>query len=491
MTPASNPSSPRRRRQGTRASPARRLAHKVLLRVQREDAYAERVLDTLLARAELDPRERAFTTELVYGTLRHQALLDFYLARLATKPLRKLPPDVLVALELGAYQLLYTRVPAHSAVNESVALAAETRRSLRGVANGIMRALERQQQTGALPSPNAAFQDPLRALAVATNHPQWLLQELAAAWKWEDVVAFATANNAPPPLCLRVNPRRATAGRVAAALGDHGVSVWRPEAPLASALPQALATRAGGSVRDWPGFGEGEFSVQDFGAQLVGELTADAVHTSGAAHILDVCAAPGGKTTQLAEALDGAQRVLAVDVHPGRVRLIDSGVARLGLDAAVQTAAVDATNAQGLRQLVRDATARACVGTVLLDAPCSGLGTLRRHPELRHRSAASIDALVALQDQLLDVAAALCAPGGRLVYAVCTVTRAEGPERVRSFLARHPEFECAAPTAAALQPFLTPLDSGRALQVWPHRHGTDGFFAVTLRKCGESSPEAI
>ena len=421
-----------------------------------------------LTRAALDERDAALATELVYGTLRHERLLDFHLARLAARPLRKLPPSTLAALRLGAYQLLMTRIADHGAVHDTVTLVRRQHAYQAGFVNALLRELARQRDAGTLADPRATIADPLEALAVATSHPAWVLHRVTAELGRQEAEAFALADNETPPLALRLNPLRMDAAMLAAHFAEAGLAL-----EAVAGVPGAFTTRGAGTPARLPGFAAGAFTVQDPAAQLVGHLASPAPGS----FVVDACAAPGGKTTHLAEIMQNRGRLLAFDIHPGKTRLVAESAARLGL-SIVHAASADATDLAALRAHLGPGGGPPDM--ILVDAPCSGVGTLRRHPELRGRSEAELAGLVALQDRLLDATAAWLEPGGILIYAVCSVTPEEGPERVRAFLARTPSFRLAPPPVALLEPYLAPLDGGRVLRTWPHRHGMDGFFGARL-----------
>ncbi len=452
-------------------SRARRAAHQVLLRVARDGAYADRALDAVLERSGLQPRDRNLVTELVYGTLRSLANIDFILSTLATRPLSKMPASVLVAMRLGAYQILYMRVPARAAVNESVALVSSDHRFASGFVNAVLRKLAVMHEAGEVPQPRDSIADPLEALAVESSHPLWLLREVQRQRGAEVLAAFVAANNERPPLSLRVNVQRATREEVAKSLLDYGCEVELPER-----FPSALLVRNAGAVSELPGFLEGHFSVQDLAAQLVAVLA----EPHGAMTILDLCAAPGGKTCHLAE-LDPEGLVIAVDLHPAKTRLIAQSAERLGLTNIV-VAAADATNHEAIEDVLFDHK-REEVDLIVVDAPCSGMGTLRRNPELRSQSETAVTGLCKLQDNILDTAALLVRSGGHIVYSVCTTTDAEGNDRVKAFLERHPEMSRVDPPDH-LKHFVDTCNGyvGSCLRTWPDIHGTDGFFAARLRK---------
>ena len=423
-----------------------------------------------LGRVDLPERDRALVHELVYGTLRHAPFLDFCLANCAHKPLSKLPIPVWMALRLGAYQLLRTRIPAHTAVHESVALVVAQYGRMRGVVNAMLRQLARLQEAAQLPDPSQTLADPVEAMAVSMSHPAWLVRDVLQRRGLPATQAWLAANNEAPPVCIRVNRCRSDVGAVQTAFAEHGVEAT----PLAH-MPDMLRLGQSGYVPDLPGFATGTFCVQDPAASLVARLAAPLPGQT----VLDACAAPGGKATQLAELMGDTGRVFALDVHPGRTRLIEANARRLQL-RTVTAAALDVTDIAALDTYLVDQQA-AQVDVAMIDAPCSGLGTLRRNPELRVREAASVASLCALQAKLLDAVAHHVRPGGRLVYAVCTVTADETLEQIKRFLRRWPEFTVQAPPAE-LAPFCHGTAIGPAVQTWTDVHATDSFFAVALER---------
>jgi 16S rRNA (cytosine967-C5)-methyltransferase len=282
---------------------------------------------------------------------------------------------------------------------------------------------------------------------------------------FEAATAWVQANNETAPLAVRVQSRRSNRDAVAAALRARGLEVTpHPD------LSQNLSVRRSGKVTNLPGFQNGDFTVQDPAATLVG-LFAD---PQPGQLVLDTCAAPGGKATHLAELMGETGTVVAMDVHPGKARLVAAAAQRLHLTNIVP-AVGDATDFAALQAALKTATAgrRLHADIVVVDAPCSGMGTLRRNPELRRGGPERVVALAALQAQILANAAQCVAPGGHLVYAVCTVTPEEGPEQVAAFGAAHPEF-CLVPPPAKLAPFA----EGNILRTWTHRHAMDSFFCA-------------
>lgn len=432
---------------------ARDVARAVLARVDDGGAYATLALDGELQRAGLDERDRRLAAELVYGTLRHRPRLERALG--AHADLSRSPPPVRHALLIAAYQLLMLRIPAHAAVDDAVGVVrARHGAKLAGFVNAVLRKVA---TAGEPPLPA----EPRARLATEFSLPPWILDEMAAQLPPEELAPAAAALAEPATLWIRVNPTRATPAEVAARLTEEGATVESAPSPLAA----ALAVRGLGDPAASPSFRAGLWTVQDLAAQLVGALAAPAA----GARILDACAGVGGKSTHLAELAPGA-RIDAVDQAAGKLDLLRRTAARLGLGGLHPVAATFDAGTPGLAP---------AYDLVVLDAPCSGLGVIRRHPEAKARlSPRDVATLAATQATLLDAAAARVAPGGTLVYAVCTFTRAEGPAQLAAFLARHPDFTVA-PPPPALARF---ADASGALRTWPHRGGADGFFIVRLSR---------
>ncbi len=451
-------------------APARRAAFDILRAVNagRDD------LPTLLAaaRAHLDdPRDRALVAELTAGTLRWRGALDHLVARYSRRPLAKLDPPVLDALRLGAYQLLHLdRIPARAAVNETVELVKGARHdSAAGLVNAVLRAIDRDRgRLGLPPDPGSAGTRAaqLDHLSVTLSHPRWLVERWLDRFGYETARAWATFNNGHAPLTLRANPLVMTRDALRAALEVEGVHaeptrhaseglIVRSGAPLGSALAAS-----------------GAFFPQDEASQLVGSLAAAAAGP----RMLDVCAAPGGKTLALAAAAPEPGLVVAMDVRPRRLELLR----RTKLLAEAR--AVRLVRADALVPLPFGAV----FDLVLVDAPCSGLGTIRRDPEIRWRRAPEdLAGFAAAQRRMLDNAANAVRPGGRLVYATCSSEPEENDEVVDRLLAERPDLEAVDPRA--LRPDLSAalaaaLDPDGRLRTCPSRHDLEAFFAAMLVK---------
>jgi 16S rRNA (cytosine967-C5)-methyltransferase len=444
----------------------RQLAFDILNRVE-AGAFSDLALDAVLVRErEMDPRDRGLLTELVYGVLRQRGALDFVLARFCSQPLAKVEPKVLNLLRLGAYQLLFLdRVPAPAAVDETVETARRAGLArATGFINGILRSLLRAPDGKALPDPAS---DPLSYLEHALSLPDWLASRWLAELGREEAFALADALRRSAPLTLRVNTLRIGREAFLAELARTGF-----EAAPTSFAPEGVIV-AGRGAKGLPGADEGWFQVQDEASMLIPHLLAPLAGE----RILDACAAPGGKTTEIAALTAGRARILALDIHPKRVALITAGARRL--------------HCPGIETRCWDLTAPpeflppGSFDRVLVDAPCSGLGVLRRNPETRwRRTEPEIRQMSTLQQTLLDNVAGLVRPGGILLYSLCTLSPEETEGVVAAFLAGHPEF-----VRDDLRPFFPQwselFDGQGAFRTLPHRHGgMDAFFAVRFRRQG-------
>jgi len=421
---------------------ARRLARDALVRVE-EGAYSHVLLPRLLRSSNLSDRDRAFATDLVYGTLRAQRRLDERIGAHGRRPMASLDPPVRAALRLGAYQL-ERGVPEHAAVGETVGLV---RLEARGYVNAVLRAL-----AAARPWPEPVSE------AVALSYPDWIVDRLRTDLGDADARAALEASNAVPAVALRPNRLRTDAAALRAELGDAGIEV-----AAGALVPDATVTKGTGDPAVLAAVAEGRATPQDQASQAV----AGYVGAEPGERVLDVAAAPGGKATALAErvGLDGS--VVALDVHPGRLGLVRTAADRLGLSR------VTVIVADGRALPVEPAS----IDRVLVDAPCTGLGVLRRRPEARWRVAeASIEVLAELQLELLVEAAAAVRPGGTLVYSVCTLTDAETRGVAAAARARLGHFEVLAPPGPPWRPW------GDGALVLPQDAGTDGMFVLGLRR---------
>ncbi len=415
------------------------------------DAYLNVVLDTMLDEQPLaDARDAGLVTELCYGATRRQLTLDAVLSRFADRGLDAIEDRVLAALRLGIYQLFFTRIPRHAAVGETIdALKAVGVERAAGFVNAILR---KAAALSELPKPEG---DEVSQLVFETSHPAWLVKRWQRQFGPERARAMLHADNEAPALVVRTNTTRRDRDALLAELQEAGVEVR-----ATTLSPLGLVFASPGKVEELYGYAEGLWQVQDEAAQLVtvfAQLPANA-------RVLDLCAAPGGKACHLAQ----TNEVVAVDVHANKLPKIEREAKRLGLTLQLQQA--DAT--RPLPEALGEFDA------VVIDAPCAGLGTLRRHPELRYRrQEQDIAALAHVQREILEQGAQALKPGGLLVYAVCSTDALEGPDQVELFLRSHPEFTTEPPAGLAH----LPTWQGH-LRTLPGPEGLDGFFAARLRK---------
>ena len=439
-----------------RAPNARDAALQVLMRCRTAGAWADAALGAQLRRDGLTGPEASLCSRLVYGVMQNQLLLDFYLNAFCSQKVEHLQPPLAEILRLGAYQLLFLdKIPESAAVSQAVEQAkANGRTKAAGLVNAVLRQLARNR--GQLPS--LPDRDPIQRLSIRYSHPKWLVKRLFPLLGTE-TEAFLAANNAPAPLTVQVNPLRADPESLAAELAESGAEV-RPH-PW---VPGCLELSRTGDMTALPAFQAGKFLVQDPAARLV-SLIADA---QPGMRVLDVCAAPGGKSFSAAMVMEDRGDILSCDLHENKLKRIREGAARLGL-SCIETAAADGRVFRPEWEAAFDA--------VLADVPCSGLGIIRKKPDIRYKKPDSLFALPVLQRAILDNAARYVRPGGTLVYSTCTVLPEENEEVTDSFLAEHPDF-CRAP-------FSLPQPAGETdgqVTLWPHRHGTDGFYICRMTR---------
>ena len=431
----------------------RRFAWEIL-EVVAAGGYADVAFDRVLRGTTLSVQDRGLVTEVAYGAIRQRRRLDSWLDRLGRVPASKQPPRLRWLLHVGLYQLLcMERIPDAAAVNTTVELAKRHGlKRLAPVVNGVLRAAIRAKQSGeALDLPG----DPALRLALQQSLPDWFCRDLQRWCGADQAEGVARACNQVPPLDLRVNRLRCTPAALTAALEQHGLRVI----PIPGCPDGLQVLEGGGDLRQWPGFEQGHWCVQDRAAQWVAPLLAP----EPGDRVLDACAAPGGKATHLAELMQNKGEVWAIDRSAGRLRRVAANAARLGTDC-LQAMAADASELLDQKPQWRGYFQR-----ILLDAPCSGLGTLARHPDARWRvSPDTISTLVPLQARLLDAMVPLLAPGGTLVYATCTIHPAENGERIASFLGTHPAFVLR-----------------HEEQRWPDPEGGDGFYAAVIQARAE------
>ncbi|KUI33967.1 rRNA cytosine-C5-methyltransferase [Mycobacterium sp. IS-1590] len=439
--------------------PARSVAFDVLRAVSEKDAYANLALPALLRERGISGRDAAFATELAYGACRTKGLLDAVISHVAGRPTDRIDPVLLDLLRLGTYQLLRTRVEQHAAVSTTVEQAGIEFDSARaGFVNGVLRtvASRDEQHWVAELAPDAAT-DPIGHSAFVHAHPRWIAQSFADALGADagELDALLASDDARPAVHLAVRPGALTAQELAAQV-DGTVGRYSPYAVYL----------AGGDPGRVQAVREGVALVQDEGSQLVARaLTVAEIDGADGGRWLDLCSGPGGKTALLAALAPDGARVTAVEPAPARADLVEQNTRGLPVDV--------------LRVDGRDPGVEPGFDRVLVDAPCTGLGALRRRPEARwRRSPGDVPPLAKLQRELLASAIRLTRPGGVVLYATCSPHLAETVGVVSDALRRHPV------TALDTRPLFAPADNlgdRHHVQLWPHRHGTDAMFAAALK----------
>ena len=438
---------------------AREVALLTLNACQRQGGWSDGVLKKQLAAAGLDSRDAALATQLCFGVVQNQLLLDFYLSGFSNIPLKRMEGKVVQALRLGAYQLLFMdKIPHSAAVNSCVDLVKRHCKNQRavGMVNAVLRSLERSLDN--LPVIPSA--DPVSYLSILYSHPEWLVKEYLLTLDEGEVDRLLAAHNSQPPMTAMVNTTKVTQEALVGELTANGVEV-----SLHPWLSNCLQLSKTGNLESLRSFQEGWFYVQDPASRLA----IQALEPKAGERVLDCCAAPGGKTFACAIAVNGEGEVVSCDLHPHKKKLIQAGADRLGL-SCVKPHTVDAREFRPEWESAFD--------RVLVDAPCSGLGVIRKKPDIRFKQPEQLDALPAIQRDILDNACRYVKPGGVLVYSTCTVRKGENEGVAEDFLSRHPEFEAV--------PFVLPGPVGACesgmVTLWPHRHGTDGFFISKFRK---------
>ena len=432
---------------------ARRVALDCLVACEKQGAWSDGYLRRAIREAGLDSRDAGLCSQIAFGVQQNLLLLDWHLNCFSNTPVDKLESAIRADLRLGLYQMLFLdRVPAHAAVSESVSLAKVCSRNPRAASlvNAVLRAAQRAKE-GGLPQPES--------LSIRYSHPQWLVEEFARCLPQEELEALLRADNDPPDTCAQVNTCRFSTEEVLEALREEGIGAqphpW---------LPDCLLLRGTGDLERCRAFQDGMLYIQDAAARL-------AVLAAGpreGMRVLDACAAPGGKSFAAAMAMADRGEIRSYDIHPKKSGLIQTGAERLGLNS-ITAGAMDA------KVFKEDFEGK--FDLVMADVPCSGLGIIRKKPDIRYKDPETLKGLPQVQMEILANVAHYVRPGGVLLYATCTLLKRENEGVVEQFLAKEKDF--------TLENFELSGPIGRApgmLTLWPHRHGTDGFFMAKLRR---------
>ncbi|AVB11225.1 16S rRNA (cytosine(967)-C(5))-methyltransferase RsmB [Bacillus velezensis] len=441
----------------------RELALEALEKLEQNQAYSNLLLTSVIKTNTLSDQDRGLLTELVYGTLQNKIALDYILKPFIRKP-NKVKPWVIQLLRLSAYQMEYLeKIPDRAAIHEAVEIA--KKRGHKGIAsfvNGILRSLQRE---GA-PS-FAEIEDPVLRLSTETSHPEWLVKEWVEAYGFEAAEKICRIHLVPPKQTLRVNHIKADRETMLDKMENAGL-----EAEAGDLSPDAIKLLKG-SIANTEFFQNGQVSIQDESSMLV----ARALDPKPGETVLDACAAPGGKSAHIAELMENEGSLTSLDLHRHKVKLIKEGAERLGL-TIIDAQTMDARKAG-------DAFGAERFDRVLVDAPCSGFGVIRRKPDMKYtKTPDDSRRLSEIQLGILREIAPLVKKGGTLVYSTCTMDRTENDEVMHAFIQEHPEFEPDLSLEKRLPEKARPFVQDGSLQILPHYFGTDGFFISSMRKKG-------
>ena len=435
---------------------ARQAALLALERCRRSGAWSDALLDSVITNAELDRRDAALASRLCYGVLQNTTYCDYCIDVYSTTKTAKMEPKVRDILRISVYQILYMdRIPVHAVVNEAVTLCKKNKLArVSGFVNAVLRRVAENKDN----LPEIPKTDLAEYLSIRYSHPLWLAQEMVSEYGADFAEAYFAANNAPVPMMAQVNTLKTDTDTLLQKLQEA-----ETEAARHAWLADCLTLSGSGDLTQLPAFADGGFYIQDPAAKLA-VMAAD---PQKGMRVLDACSAPGGKSFAAAIRMGNTGTIRSCDLNGKKCKRICEGAQRLGV-TIIETAQMDAR------------TPDPAIGQfdlVIADAPCSGLGVIRKKPDIRQKTREELDGLPEIQSDILDGLAGCVAPGGVLLYSTCTIRRRENEAVAQAFLQRHPEFQ--------LEPFVLPEPVGACdgmITLWPHQHGTDGFFICKLRK---------
>ena len=415
--------------------------------------------------------DRAFITELVYGVLRQRGFLDWIIEKFTKKPIKKSSPLIRNILRLGAYQLLFLdKVPISAAVNESVRLAKEKEKRSSGFVNAVLRNIDRERNNIPYPEPE---EHPVEFISVRYSHPAWLVKRWIERFGIDKAIALCKANNEPPPFTIRTNTLKIKRDELKKQLKEYVDSIED-----CSVSSNGLMLKGPANIADYPAYKEGLFYVQDEAAQLISLI----LDPRPDEKILDACSAPGGKATHIAELMENKGTVIALDVSKKGIGLLKENCKRLSIDIVksylMDAAAMSADRQGDLGEIGRDGFDK-----ILIDAPCSGLGIIRRHPEGKwQKKEELIFESQKIQKRIIENLSKYLKNGGVLVYSTCSTEKEENEDVVEDFLNNHPEFKVDDIKQYFSETGRVLVDEKRFLHTSPINYRMDGFFAVRLRK---------
>lgn len=445
----------------TEKSNVRESVVTILEQIEKNQSYSNLLLNNVIKKNQIATKDIGLLTELTYGTLQRKMTLDYYLEPFIKNP-KKLENWVKQLLRMTLYQMLYLdKIPDRAAIHEAVEIAKKRgHKGISGMVNGVLRSIQRE----GIRDMND-IKDEVERLSIETSHPTWLVRRWTEQFGYNKAKEMCEINLTAPMQTARINTNKIDREACIKRLSEEGYQVEE-----SVVVPEAIKCLKGNLAHS-ESFKEGLITIQDESSMLV----AYALGIEQNETILDACAAPGGKSTHIAEKLEETGQVISLDLHEHKVKLINENAARLGLKN-IDTKAMDSRR-------VQEAFEGSTFDRILLDAPCSGLGVMRRKPDMKYtKKEEDLDRLQSIQLQLLDSVTPLLKPGGTLVYSTCTIDRSENEEVVTAFLQKHTDFEGDPSVIERMPKAIQPLMSDFQLQIFPQDFGSDGFYIASLRK---------
>lgn len=445
----------------TEKSNVRESVVSILEQIEKNQSYSNLLLNNVIKKNQIATKDIGLLTELTYGTLQRKMTLDYYLEPFIKNP-KKLENWVKQLLRMTLYQMLYLdKIPDRAAIHEAVEIAKKRgHKGISGMVNGVLRSLQREgirEMNG--------IKDEVERLSIETSHPTWLVRRWTEQFGYNKAKEMCEINLTAPMQTARINTNKITREACIKRLSEEGFQVEE-----SVVVPEAIKCLKGNLAHS-ECFKEGLITIQDESSMLV----AYALGIEQNETILDACAAPGGKSTHIAEKLEETGQVISLDLHEHKVKLINENATRLGLKN-IETKAMDSRK-------VQEEFEGKTFDRILLDAPCSGLGVMRRKPDMKYtKKEEDLNRLQSIQLQLLDSVTPLLKPGGTLVYSTCTIDRSENEEVVAAFLQKHTDFEGDLSVIERMPKAIQPLMTDFQLQIFPQDFGSDGFYIASLRK---------
>ncbi len=439
---------------------ARKVALDVLTKVEKDRSYSNLQLNQSLQAAQLERVDAALATELVYGTIQRLNTLDWILEPYVKKGIEKLELWVRVMLRLSVYQVYYLdRIPDHAVVNEAVELAkAQGHRGVANLINGVLREVIRSKDARTIPEDV----DWIKKISLQHSHPEWLVSRWEKTYGRQETEEMCKINNVAPLLSIRVNQLKMTTNRLIQVLEEDGF-----ELEASSIVSEGILSHRGGNMANHPLYKDGMFSIQDESSMLVAKV----LRAEPGMKVLDTCAAPGGKTTHIAELMNDEGEIIACDIHKHKTKLIDQQAKRLGV-RSISSRQID------VRKLDEH---NETFDRILVDAPCTGFGVIRRKPDLKWtKQRQDVENIANVQQSILHAVAPLLKVGGAMVYSTCTVDREENHDVIQAFLQSHPNFSIDHEAFSDLPEEVKRKSTEGMLQLLPHHFNSDGFFIARM-----------